>query len=582
MKLAFVFIEDFKIIRQKLFSFDGRFVFHISGDVNQPGHYHLEVGLNENYVDIFPKKVLGMTGLVGKNGAGKSTVLNCIKLLFGQLPLLTVSLIFGFFDEEKNSLEIYYYEKGGVNDMVPLFVRVSNLTDDVITISKPSPYRVDRLWGDKPNVKGVNMKAMDIACCYFSAAFDSSLEVVYENIENISVNYKVEEFLKRHIAQEIDDAKKEDKNKRKDIQLWPSHIAQFYIEELVKKVKFIAYADTRDRTGLPPLPDSLGLTFKFDDFAALTEGRTDQVFIDKTKLAALQQLAIRQVTGSDIQRTNFLNLTILCSFYYSLRADLLKIDPYTFDTGTVTYERLLNEPDRLFENLREILTKEGKRNDRKTRIIQRFLGRDFDNRLSSVTFIGGDEKRFDKTVFSVKIDKALLGVLLLIYDLPGFDNSNFLKYDWRGLSTGEEALLTQYARFYELKSKIRQKTLLILIDEGDLYFHPQWQKEYVSRLLQFIPFIFPYKNLQFILTTHSPFIASDLPKQNLIFLERNIDNECVIADPLQQPETFGANIHELFTDSFFLSDGLMGEFARSNINGLIKEINVEISLNLTI
>ena len=333
------------------------------------------------------------------------------------------------------------------------------------------------------------------------------------------------------------------------------------------------YASGRDTSGLPPLPESLGLTFKFDDFSALTEGRTEQILVNKIKLANIQQLAIRQVTGSDNQRQNFLNLVILCSFYYSLRADLLKIDKYSFDTPTITYERLITQPERLFENLREILSKYSKDGDRKAKIIQRFLGKDFDNRIGSISFIGGDEKKYDKTVFSVGIDNSLLGVLSLIYELPGFDNSNFLKYDWRGLSTGEEALLTQYARFNELRSKVKQKNLLILIDEGDLYFHPQWQKEYVSRLLQFIPFIFPYKNLQFILTTHSPFITSDLPKQNLIFLERNSDRECIIADPLQQPETFGANIHELYTESFFLSDGLMGEFARANINGLIKEIN---------
>jgi energy-coupling factor transporter ATP-binding protein EcfA2 len=571
MKLAFVFIEDYKIIKQKLFSFDGRLVFHIEGNVKKQGHYQLKVELNDAYVNIFPKRVLGMTGLVGKNGAGKSTIINCIKLLFGQLHLLTAPLIFGFFDEEKNILQIYYYEKGGVENMISLFVTINNLTDDEIIISKPIPYEIDRLW-DNPRIKGIKISDLDITCCYFSAAFDSSLEVVYKNIENISVNYKVEDFLKRHIEEEIEDAKNEDKSKRKDIQLWPSHISKFYTEELVKKVKFIAYANKRDTSGLPPLPESLALTFKFDDYNALTEGRTDSIFVDKSKLVEIQKLAISHVTSNDSQRHNFLNLLILCSFYYSLRAGLLKIDQYTLDTPTVPYQRLITEPDRLFENLREILSKDAKGDDRKTKIIQRFLGRDFDNRLGSIDF-GGNTKRYDKAAFSVGIDNALFGVLSLIYDLPGFDNSNFLKYNWRGLSTGEEALLTQYARFYELKSKVKSKSLLILIDEGDLYFHPQWQKEYISRLLQFIPFIFLNKNLQFILTTHSPFIASDLPKQNLIFLERNSDSACIIADPLQQPETFGANIHELFTESFFLSDGLMGEFARKNINELIKEIN---------
>ena len=46
-----------------------------------------------------------------------------------------------------------------------------------------------------------------------------------------------------------------------------------------------------------------------------------------------------------------------------------------------------------------------------------------------------------------------------------------------------------------------------------------------------------------------------------------------------QKETFGSNIHELFTNSFFLSDGLMGEFSRSKIEELIKELNEAITIS---
>jgi hypothetical protein len=36
-----------------------------------------------------------------------------------------------------------------------------------------------------------------------------------------------------------------------------------------------------------------------------------------------------------------------------------------------------------------------------------------------------------------------------------------------------------------------------------------------------------------------------------------------------QYETFGSNIHELFTDSFFLEGGLIGEFAKKQIQRII-------------
>ncbi len=46
---------------------------------------------------------------------------------------------------------------------------------------------------------------------------------------------------------------------------------------------------------------------------------------------------------------------------------------------------------------------------------------------------------------------------------------------------------------------------IVLIDEVDLHLHPQWQLDIVSRLKTV------FANCQFILTTHSPIVASDAP-----------------------------------------------------------------------
>ena len=64
-----------------------------------------------------------------------------------------------------------------------------------------------------------------------------------------------------------------------------------------------------------------------------------------------------------------------------------------------------------------------------------------------------------------------------------------------------------------------------------------------------------------------------MPKQNLIFLKQDAEGMCKVANNDIQFETFGSNIHELFTNSFFLADGLMGEFARTRIAELIQELN---------
>jgi len=66
----------------------------------------------------------------------------------------------------------------------------------------------------------------------------------------------------------------------------------------------------------------------------------------------------------------------------------------------------------------------------------------------------------------------------------------------------------------------------------------------------------------FILTSHSPFLLSDIPKENVIFLEKG-------KQVYPEIETFGANIHTLLSHGFFMKDGLMGEFAKGKINEII-------------
>jgi hypothetical protein len=68
-----------------------------------------------------------------------------------------------------------------------------------------------------------------------------------------------------------------------------------------------------------------------------------------------------------------------------------------------------------------------------------------------------------------------------------------------------------------------------------------------------------------IFTTHSPFILSDLPKENVIFLEKGKQ-----VYPFEdRKQTFGANIHTLLSHGFFMKDGLMGEFAKEKIQSII-------------
>lgn len=148
------------------------------------------------------------------------------------------------------------------------------------------------------------------------------------------------------------------------------------------------------------------------------------------------------------------------------------------------------------------------------------------------------------------------------------------------LSSGERALLNLVSRLYftsQMDSFFEgmefgwNDSILLLIDEIDLYLHPEWQRQIIKDLLDTIKTIFPENYFQIIITSHSPIILSDIPQENSIFLKRNEDGK--IVQEKHGIQTFGANIYTLYKDAFFIKDGLaMGSFAREKINSWIEEI----------
>ena len=178
-----------------------------------------------------------------------------------------------------------------------------------------------------------------------------------------------------------------------------------------------------------------------------------------------------------------------------------------------------------------------------------------------------------------------------------FDNPrSFISYSWRGLSTGEKAMFNLFSRFYYAKLQIIEKgkadgyghgkipnMLYILIDEAELGFHLQWQKEYIHDIIEFLPktLMFNsvegrlYPKIQIIFTTHSTLTLSDIPNSHITYL-KNRDRKAYALTGKEKPrKSFGANVHSLMSDSFFLRNGLVGSFAVKKINEIIFILNSE-------
>lgn len=114
------------------------------------------------------------------------------------------------------------------------------------------------------------------------------------------------------------------------------------------------------------------------------------------------------------------------------------------------------------------------------------------------------------------------------------------------------------------------KYVNIVLDEIELYYHPDWQRTYIADLLGYIKKISSQnlhniRGLNITFLTHSPFILSDIPSSSILFLEENGEPRLDTSDF----KSFGANIHDLLKHTFFLRSGSMGEFAKLKINKTI-------------
>jgi len=114
----------------------------------------------------------------------------------------------------------------------------------------------------------------------------------------------------------------------------------------------------------------------------------------------------------------------------------------------------------------------------------------------------------------------------------------------------------------------------IILDEIELYSHPEMQRKFIYQLLDGINklVIDNIKGINIVFITHSPFILSDIPKQNILFLD--IDKYTTFSKPQYYSghNTFSANIYDLLKNSFFLDD-FLGEFAREKFIKLSDFLN---------
>jgi hypothetical protein len=155
--------------------------------------------------------------------------------------------------------------------------------------------------------------------------------------------------------------------------------------------------------------------------------------------------------------------------------------------------------------------------------------------------------------------------------------------EFSSLSSGEKQQVYMVSsllyHLYNLDSvtgnKVKYHNINIVLEEIELYFHPEMQRTFIKYFLDSIGRLelSNIKSINICFITHSPFILSDIPSNNIMFLK--VENGKTIQEESKK-NTFGANIHNLLTDNFFFDSNIfIGEYAHFKIDETINWLNNE-------
>lgn len=193
-----------------------------------------------------------------------------------------------------------------------------------------------------------------------------------------------------------------------------------------------------------------------------------------------------------------------------------------------------------------------------------------------------DDKYFTDTEFSIPvmdIDVNGKTVMRNVFermeqyrpDQIGVFTECLLPYHWSYVSSGEY----QYAKIWgvleeygvrvkmmtqgQKYSEAIQPNLILLLDEPENYMHPEMCRTFIRNLNVLLSKRNPNTELQVLISTHSPFMLSDVMASQVIKMDYDENGKCVISE--SKKPYYAANIHSIMADGFFL-EYTIGEQAR--------------------
>lgn len=543
MKLLYIWVENFKCFINNEFNFSSNYKFSYEYKDNI-----MSISCcNNNSLQLFNNKesdytIQDITVIVGENGVGKTTL--------SELFLSPVDLS----RTKDSNKRLYIFEENGSIDF--------NYYGDW---TNPSELRID-----PDNIlikKKINNYLQNSCICTSDIFYSKNISLIYDtNTFSYQSKLKNEEYSETNYI---------------DLSLGGRYLKNnktYFYDEFNSQMEFIINEkDIIEKNIDFNFPNAISMNV-YDIKLRSYYPKTDE-----------KDLIIQDtINNLETQKIQFKYTLMLISFIYTNKllfksVDLNKEKP-CLDNIRKEYSDIFKKKFKKINELSNLSSLDAAKKvietlyeDNKT-FIQRknkelkYLNRSISNldemiHLSvHLTFNEKTEETFHKSI-DISSEKKLKDFKKFFEKCKELEK--YIGFNWV-LSTGENAFLNILSKYHSIKTHLTNKSVLIFIDEADLYLHPRWQQRYISLIIEYLTVLLKDKKLQLIITTHSPIILSDIPKNHVIFMNKNSNGTIITNDNASHSETFGGNIFNLYNDSFFLNKDKNGEAI-----GMLASRNIE-------